>query len=535
MLPLLRRILTLWACFAGSHCLPAQTVTTFHATYSFDVSSAYGALSNVIVTADGGYAFPAMVNGPDFDSVNLTLIKTRNDGTIDWMKKLNTSSRLWYFSANTNSHLIQLSGGGYAMEALVRPANSTDDPSLVVFRLDAAANVLWESSFTGDFRQSGTLMETNDGGLIVTGTIFDAVKLHDYWMAKLDASGNSLWSREYDFNQDEDYLNAATYTTGGDVILAGAAELSQNMDMGIIRTDGNGNVTWMNRYDASVHDMPLDMKQTSAGDFILTGRSMHPVSQMWDIFGVRMDANGGIMWSYMYGGNLWDEGYGVTEAGDGGFVFACEPESFSGGAESCLMKTDALGNFEWMKRFGSPFGTFPSAVTRAPDNGFVLTGVQFGPPLLYLVKTDERGNTSCITDSVVPMRTNMPLTVTPAGNNVPSMAAVTMLHGWSSAASAPYYRCEPAYTSEFDTLFIPNVFTPNGSPPNDFFQVIYAGNEPYHLLICDRWGVPVYETGDKNDYWDGKTRDGKDASAGTYYYVLEIGERSYTGFLTLLR
>ena len=84
-----------------------------------------------------------------------------------------------------------------------------------------------------------------------------------------------------------------------------------------------------------------------------------------------------------------------------------------------------------------------------------------------------------------------------------------------------------------DTLFIPNVFSPNGDGANDLF-LITTGSE-YSLNIFNRWGEVVY-TSDYRQFWDGRTDAGELSPEGTYYYllVLENGE-VHKGHLTLVR
>jgi gliding motility-associated-like protein len=83
-------------------------------------------------------------------------------------------------------------------------------------------------------------------------------------------------------------------------------------------------------------------------------------------------------------------------------------------------------------------------------------------------------------------------------------------------------------------IIIPNVFTPNSDKVNDYFEIIYKGFEPYHLVIFNRWGKKVFESNDKTIQWNGKIKN-IDAADGVYYYVLDIGSKAYNGTITLIR
>lgn len=97
-----------------------------------------------------------------------------------------------------------------------------------------------------------------------------------------------------------------------------------------------------------------------------------------------------------------------------------------------------------------------------------------------------------------------------------------------------------------DDIFVPNVFTPNESGRNDFWQ-IFAGSSVRaveEVRIYDRWGDAVYLWNDVVPLeswpgWDGNSR-GKKATPGVYVYYawlkLVNGERLLLkGDITLLR
>ena len=80
---------------------------------------------------------------------------------------------------------------------------------------------------------------------------------------------------------------------------------------------------------------------------------------------------------------------------------------------------------------------------------------------------------------------------------------------------------------------LPNIFTPNGDGVNDRFAAFEQNPGNWQLTIYSRWGTEVFSTNNLIQGWSGK-----DASAGTYYWVLQPqagqqGERR-AGHVTLL-
>jgi len=92
------------------------------------------------------------------------------------------------------------------------------------------------------------------------------------------------------------------------------------------------------------------------------------------------------------------------------------------------------------------------------------------------------------------------------------------------------------------SIFIPNVFTPNGDGNNDFFEVF--GNKKawkqFEVQVFNRWGEKVYESGDMNFKWDGVYK-GQPSPQAVYVYQIHLvyldnyTDKLYKGSVTLVR
>lgn len=117
------------------------------------------------------------------------------------------------------------------------------------------------------------------------------------------------------------------------------------------------------------------------------------------------------------------------------------------------------------------------------------------------------------------------------GNYKDEVTTDTMQTGSSSAG---YYYIDNVSIVKCEELIIPNVFTPNNDGTNDFFEIKYLF-ENTSTQIFNRWGIKVFETNNANIFWDGKTTSGNESVDGTYFYIITTEEKSYKGFLHLIR
>ena len=170
-------------------------------------------------------------------------------------------------------------------------------------------------------------------------------------------------------------------------------------------------------------------------------------------------------------------------------------------------------------------------------------------------------NAPSVSDTTICRNGSVTLTANGIGNIYwfPSAISTDTLHTGNSysvtvySTSVTYYvqsedsGCNSArvpvhvFVDDCDTLYIPNVFTPNGDTQNDIFYFTVPVNHCFHARIFNRWGKLMYEWNDATRGWNGISQDnGKPASDGVYYYILRYCNKDMAyhylhGFLELLR
>jgi gliding motility-associated-like protein len=82
------------------------------------------------------------------------------------------------------------------------------------------------------------------------------------------------------------------------------------------------------------------------------------------------------------------------------------------------------------------------------------------------------------------------------------------------------------------TLFIPNVFTPNGDGVNDTFFIRNLPDEGGTLVVSNRWGKEVFFS---ENYTNDSAWGGEDTPEGIYFYKLEASGNVYTGWVEVMK
>jgi gliding motility-associated-like protein len=89
-----------------------------------------------------------------------------------------------------------------------------------------------------------------------------------------------------------------------------------------------------------------------------------------------------------------------------------------------------------------------------------------------------------------------------------------------------------------DSIYIPNVFSPNADGTNDNFFIYNKGYNNIKVDIYNRWGELLHTFDSVTQFWDG-THKGKRCSDGTYFFVAHAekynGElKTYKGYVQLM-
>jgi gliding motility-associated-like protein len=123
----------------------------------------------------------------------------------------------------------------------------------------------------------------------------------------------------------------------------------------------------------------------------------------------------------------------------------------------------------------------------------------------------------------------------------PGTYLVTLIVSDATGAKDTLQKSILVVYNQCETLFIPNVFSPDGNGNNDLFTVTAEGFKNYEIEIYDRWGLKVFKSDDNHLHWNGKKMNtGTSCPDGTYYYIINVTNQKnelqkHAGFLTLLR
>jgi hypothetical protein len=152
-------------------------------------------------------------------------------------------------------------------------------------------------------------------------------------------------------------------------------------------------------YGGNGYDVGNDVKQTLDGGYIITGSTSSYGQGNTDIYLLKLDSMGVKKFETTFGGVSNEIGKSVVQLIDSSYVMAGYTSSSGvGGYDVFLVKADKTGNLIWQKTIGGTDWDFANSMAATADGGFIIAGTTYsfghGNADGYVIKTDANGDTT---------------------------------------------------------------------------------------------------------------------------------------------
>ena len=334
-------------------------------------------LTSIIKTPDNGFLLGGIsksflsydVSFPPLGQSDFWIIKIDSVGNKIWDGRYggskNEELNQIVESDNSTYYLI---GNSYSPISPSKTQNNYDSTLLTgdfwVVKIDSSGNKIWDRTFGGNMEDFGTCGVISSGsGLIVGGyswsssygnktdpNIDSTLTYPDYWILRIDSSGNIIWDRTFG-GTGSDEASAIIQTNDGNYIIGGVTDSDIGFDIvdssrggsdyWILKFDLSGNKIWTHRYGGPGYDGLLQLAN-SKDNLLLSGDSESNSGfdksennmgsqQGWVI---EVDSNGAKRWDK----TLFTPGFGFNGSAyptdSGCFIFANATSGSSGGYKS---------------------------------------------------------------------------------------------------------------------------------------------------------------------------------------------------------
>ncbi|MPL93170.1 hypothetical protein SDC9_39296 [bioreactor metagenome] len=365
--------------------------TVFEKTYG-------GANSDIgydlTLTQDGGYAFVGLTYSTGSGMDDCYLIKTDDQGNLQWQKTYGGTSYEFglsviqdsngnyviigttssygegsndYYVIKTNSigdTIWTKTYGGFLLDSPRRGIATNDSGYAIIGRtqsfgegtssvyfvkIDSAENNQFSKTYGGTGLNWGmSVKQTSDGGYILAGkTSSFSAQSQDVYLIKTNSSGDTLWTK-YFGSANDDWANDVVQTPDNGYIITGTYNYSGIAgDIFITKCDENGNILWTKTYSTVGDEFMNSLINSNDGGILMTGATNYLSMGDYDLYLMKADASGDTLWTRAYGGSGVDAGFGIQQTTDGGIISIGQTNSMgAGNNDFYVIKTNNTGTLD---------------------------------------------------------------------------------------------------------------------------------------------------------------------------------------------
>lgn len=192
-------------------------------------------------------------------------------------------------------------------------------------------------------------------------------------------SGQLIFQRTF-LNSNDDSFSDIELSSGGEIYLCGRTYSDQTgEDVFLIKTNISGEIIWSKTFGTIWNDRGLRINELQDNSLIIAGASKINDQDEFNNYILRISQNGDVIWSTNFGGDLWDYPYSKPiQNVEGDIYILGSTESFgTGGKDICLTKLSLDGEILWSKYYGTEFGfhDWGKDLTILPDGNLIITSV----------------------------------------------------------------------------------------------------------------------------------------------------------------
>jgi len=321
---------------------------------SYDICNSICIDNNGDLIITGMYMSPSITFGSTVLTNNfpgtsdIFVVKYDQNGNVIWAKKYGGSvdeEALSICSDNSNNIYVC---GNYSSTLLsfgtINLINTTSNGvcrDLFIVKLDSNGNTIWAKSAGGNannFDEARHVAISNSGDVFIAGNYsgttmsFGSVALtsanssKDIFLTKLNSSGTALWARNTNGTSKGDlfgltvdyygnpiisgYYQDSTINFNGTILANPTFNHSYNPEMFLVKYDGNGNVLWGKSIGSNCSDMGGSVTTDNYGYVYALGSSFGEFIHIdndslylgnpgsCSAFSIKLDPYGNYIWSY---------------------------------------------------------------------------------------------------------------------------------------------------------------------------------------------------------------------------------------------
>jgi hypothetical protein len=265
-----------------------------------------------------------------------------------------------------------------------------------VIRLDDNGTALWNQTYPeGAGSEFRCVLGLTDGFLFV-GNTYSPSRDWDGYTVRTNSDGKLLWNFTLGGEKVDRFFSASKISDGFMLVGLTASFGDGNSDVWVVKINEEGSIVWNKTYGWSMDDAGRSITAAENNCLMVAGYTNSTGYGDYDFLVLQIDAAGNMLWNRTYGGTQSEKAYAIAPAQEGYVVVGDTRSKGEGDSDAWVIKVDLNGNLLWDKAVGGEDFDQPTCVKASAHGGFLVGGFTFsfgnGERDFWLFKVDGSGN-----------------------------------------------------------------------------------------------------------------------------------------------
>ncbi len=340
----------------------------------------------VLELEDGGFVVVGSTFSYGGGLSDVWLLKLSEDGQVEWEKTFGGTDFEWGHS------IVQTQDGGFLIAGGTYSGGSGGS-DIWLLKTDSSGELLWDRTYGGIYDDAPAAIQVNSTGdiFIVGETGSFGAGSFDIWLLQLDSCGTQILSTTYGDQYCEVARDLILTDDGSCVILGDCNPYGASRHLWLFEVDSGGDVVWETTHGFYMDVDVRSLCVTPEDEYMVTG-STAAYSGNGDVWLVRLDLTGTVLWDSVFGGPYCDKGFAgcVTPEGDYLIGGSYSPNGIS--FDFYLLEVDRTDGLEWQAHYGTEMLEEMFDMILTSDGGCIMVGYTQTKILhdtdLYIIKTE---------------------------------------------------------------------------------------------------------------------------------------------------
>ena len=298
--------------------------------------------------------------------------------------------------------------GGYYLAGSTMVGSS--DRDLLIVKVTNAGTESWRWYYSGTGKgpdEAKKIFVQSDGSVIVAGYVNSIAVGNDFFICKLNAAGDSLWTLTYNDPTTNlyDEPNDLFVTTSGNILVTGDSDKDPtfitNNDLLTIQVNAQGNVMWAARYNgiANDNDRAFGVYADNNDNVYVSGRTFNGGDD--DFVTIKYNSAGVVQWTQIYDNGGTDRAVG-NGCDSQGRIYVAGRSDNGNDDDYRLICYNSQGQIQFNSFYDNAGDDRPADIAVMPDGSTIITGKSDSNPTALIdfnavtVKFTSTGSTSWI-------------------------------------------------------------------------------------------------------------------------------------------